>query len=319
MLRFFLLFLLLSFLLSPAPEIIEEKIALLLSPYSNLPFEDQEERRRAVVATIANSSPSRPQAGLEHADIVYEFLVEGGITRFLALFFQRYPERVGPIRSTRPYLLEKALEFDPIYLHIGGSNEAYALLQKIPLDNLDEIGVGSPYYYRCNERRAPDNLYIDLLRIPHLTIEDSAPKAASNLMFWDPTLQEDREMIEGREVAIHYWGGHTVNYIYQEEEGIYLRYHGSRPHLAEGGAHLLAHNLLILHIDTTVIDEAGRLHLDIFRGGPLLFFRDGLVIEGQWAKEEGETRYLTREGEALPLKAGRTWINVVPMSATILY
>lgn len=316
MLRFFLLFLLLSFLLSPAPEIEEEREVHILSPYSNLPLEDQIEMRRTVVATIANSFPARPQAGLEYADIVYEFLVEGGITRFLALFSQHYPERVGPIRSARPYLLEKALEFDPIYLHIGGSNEAYNLLSQIPLDNLDEIGSGSAYYYRCSERRAPYNLYIDLLHIPHLKVEN--PSSSPYLRFKDSIDREETHR-ESKEITIYYWGGHTVHYIYEEEEGVYLRYHGNQPHLTEEGTHLLTHNLLILHISTRVVDEGGRLHLDFTEGGPLLFFRDGTVIEGHWVKKEGETHYLDKEGEELLFKTGRTWVNAVPLSANISY
>lgn len=289
--------------------------APILSPYSGrLLMETSMER--PIMVVVENAAPARPQAGLEDAEIIYEFLVEGGITRLLALFFNHSPQKVGPIRSARPYLLMKALEYDPIFLHIGGSAAAYHLLSQVPLDNIDELGAGSSYYWRSNDRRPPYNLYTDLQHISHLTEEgQSTLEPFFHFQTSPPSLME-RESLE---ITIPYWGGYRVTYIYQEERGEYLRYCNTLPHYTQEGVHLKTHNLLILYISTRVLDEAGRLDLNLDEGGPLLFFRDGLALEGTWRREAGRTYYLDEEGEDLLFQRGITWINVVPMSTTIKY
>lgn len=289
----------------------------LLSPYSGLPILEVDQIKRPVMATVENSAPARPQAGLEEAEIVYEFLVEGGITRFLALYFNHFPEKVGPIRSARSYLLETALEFNPIYLHIGGSPESYALLGELSLTHLDEMGAGRTYFWRSSNRSAPFNLYTDLL---HISRSFSAePFLPPEPYFTFQNLRSPLEGLRSQEITVPYWGGYTVVYRFQEEAGNYGRYIGGAPHLMENGVQLTAHNVLILFTSTRVVDSAGRLQMDLQDGGPLLLFRDGMVFEGEWVKKDGLTHYLDREGEELFFKPGQTWINVVPMRTTINY
>lgn len=316
MLRFFLILsLLLPSFFSWAGGFWGEEI--ILSPYSGLPLSGEQSLNRPLMATVENSAPARPQAGLEHAEIVYEFLVEGGITRFLALYFCQFPEKVGPIRSARTYLLETALEFDPIYLHIGGSPESYTLLGKIPLFNLDEMGAGRIYYWRSQSRNPPFNLYTDLLYISQSISLEPAPPPEPYFSFQDfiPPLEGE----ESEEIAIHYWGGYTVSYRFQRDVGDYLRYSNGIPHVTEEGVHLQAQNILILFTPTRVVDAAGRLQMDLHGGGPLLLFRDGLFFEGEWVKEGKMTQYRDLQGRDLLFTRGQTWINVVPMSTSINY
>lgn len=311
MTRLFFLFFLISLIYNPFFGAGQELPKL--SPFSGLPL-GAEESRRPVVVTVENASPARPQAGLEYAELVYEFLVEGGITRFLALYYGDYPKKVGPIRSARPYLLEMASEFDPLYLHVGGSQEAYMLLRELKIHNLDELGPDRIYFFRISNRSPPYNLYTDLSLLKHLIEEGGSYDIPSWFSFGPSSSKGDQG-----EISINYWGGYTVSYTYLGEEGRYLRYLNGRPHLTEGGVHLGAHNLLIFFTPTRVLDEAGRLTMELQGKGPLLFFRDGFTIEGHWIKEEERTYYVDKEGAELIFSPGQTWINVVPMSTSINY
>ncbi len=94
------------------------------SPLSGI-YADEEKINRRVVAVMFDNHPkARWQAGLKDAEIVYEFPVEAPYTRYLGLFLINDPESIGPIRSSRPYFVTKVLEYDAVYVRVGGSEQA---------------------------------------------------------------------------------------------------------------------------------------------------------------------------------------------------
>ena len=93
--------------------------------------------RRPLVVMLDNLYSARPQAALSEADVIYEILAEGLITRYMAVFYGDLPELVGPIRSARPYFVEKALEYDPYIVHVGGSMEALSDIKKYKMADID--------------------------------------------------------------------------------------------------------------------------------------------------------------------------------------
>jgi len=114
--------------------------------------------KRAISASIENSPAARPQSGLDKAEIVYEFMLEGGITRFLAIFWPQVPEKIGPIRSARPALIETSEFYDALFLHAGASPRGFALLTVNDVLHLDQL-YKSQYFWRSSKRLAPHNLY----------------------------------------------------------------------------------------------------------------------------------------------------------------
>ncbi len=276
---------------------------------------------RPLAVVIENHPSSRPQTGLNEAERVYEFLVEGGLTRFLALYFSQVPAEIGPIRSLRSYMVETATGYDSRLLHIGASPLGYQYLSQLQVDHLDEIRRGS-YYWRDSERSRPHNLF---------TGKDSLPEGASEKHFAvlpagnpdnlkAPVSLAVREKTD--EVEIRYWGGYTVYYQYNEEERNYLRFLGnaSRPHLNTAGDQLTVRNIIVKYVPTRVIDDIGRLKMELDSQGELLFFQKGTVIPGYWLKNSGgETEYYNREGEPLEFLPGTTWIQVVPLNTEVNY
>ncbi|GAH19229.1 unnamed protein product, partial [marine sediment metagenome] len=119
---------------------------------------------RPLSIMVENSEGARPQSGLDKANIVYEVLAEGGITRFLAIFYDRDAEEVGPIRSARPYFVSKSLEHQAIYVHVGGSEEAYNFIKEEKIDDINEFVDFQPFW-RSKNRKPPHNLYTSTIKL----------------------------------------------------------------------------------------------------------------------------------------------------------
>ena len=115
---------------------------------------------RAVAVMINNHPAARPQSGLNKADIVYELLAEGDVTRFLAIFQSEQPENVGPVRSARNYYIELAKGFDSLYIAHGNSPDAKEMLDNGYIDDLNGIYYDGTLFKRASFRKAPHNSYI---------------------------------------------------------------------------------------------------------------------------------------------------------------
>ncbi|MBX6377348.1 MAG: DUF3048 domain-containing protein, partial [Clostridia bacterium] len=118
-----------------------------------------------LAVAVDNAPAARPPAGLRQADVIYEVLAEGGVTRFLAVFVTQGADRVGPVRSARPYLVDLAWAHGAPLAHAGGSPAALAALRRRPALDLDEIGRVGGAYWREPGRRAPHNLFTDTRRL----------------------------------------------------------------------------------------------------------------------------------------------------------
>ena len=127
-------------------------------PLTGLPAETPAADRPFAVI-VENSPSARPQSGLHLADIVYEVLAEGDITRFVAIFHSETAEEIGPVRSMRPYFVELGMAADAVLVHAGWSQEAMNLMAKHKWNHLDEVYGDHAYYWRDKSRKAPHNVY----------------------------------------------------------------------------------------------------------------------------------------------------------------
>ncbi len=272
-----------------------------------------------IMVMIENSPAARPQVGLEDASIVYEFLVEGGITRFLALFYETFPEKIGPVRSTRPYFIQTALEHDATLLHVGASAEGFHLLATSGISHIDQLSAGS-YFWRDKKRRAPHNVYTGKSNIQSYLNTLSFRSVDPFFTYKSVSFINQQNIKESNEIKIRYWGGYTVGFKYDSTKGDYLRFIDGVPHLMEGGKKIYADNILIQYADTSVKDDEGRLEMNLTGLGKALFFKNGYVFEGKWLKNKGERcLFLGEDGDEWQLNPGQTWIEVVPLSTKIYY
>lgn len=294
-----------------------EKNYSAVSPFSGRPI-SRNYYRRAVAASIENSPASRPQSGLREAEIIYEFMLEGGITRFLAIFWPDVPEKIGPIRSARPALVKTAQSYDALFLHAGASPHGFALLAVNDILHLDQI-YKSQYYWRSSKRAAPHNLYSGREPLKDYLSDLSEKEYPDQFDFLTASVLSDFEKAEN--ISIDYWGSYEVLYEYDSLENNYSRFLNNKdnPHLVESGEQLKAKNIIVQHAITSTKDDEGRQDIDLKSGGKMQLFRDGLVITGSWENNDGQITYLDADGNQIEINPGQTWIQVVPNGTEITY
>ncbi|MGE5653214.1 MAG: DUF3048 domain-containing protein [Bacillota bacterium] len=269
-----------------------------------------------VAATVENSPAARPQSGLQDADLVYEVMAEGGITRFLAFYHSGQPKRIGPVRSTRPYFAVLAKEWGAVLVHCGGDPKDLTPLADLAVPHIDEIPLGrNPAFTRTSDRPAPHNLYgtLETLRTlaGNLGLRVGEPKAP-----WSFT---DTFAAGPQQVTIPYAPDYSVTYQRVEGQG-YKRLINGQPHTdQETGQPLLAANVLFLYVPQYVGFADGGMVLEQVGTGKAAYLAAGQWLEGTWAKESltNPTKYLDAQKNPLKLFPGTTWIQIVAPTTQI--
>jgi len=302
---------------TPEEKQITENDYNAVSPFTGLPI-TKNYYKRAVAVSIENSPAARPQSGLNEAKLVYEFMLEGGITRFLAIFWPEVPEKIGPIRSARPALVKTAQSYDAVFLHAGASPDGFAILAVNDILHLDQL-YKSQYFWRSSKRSAPHNLYSGEEPLKNYLDNLAEKEYPEQFNFLTASVVSDFE--EAENISIDYWGPYKVLYEYISLENNYLRFLNSRdnPHLVENGDQLKAKNIIVQYVKTSTKDREGRQDIDLKSGGKMKLFRDGLVIKGSWENNDNQITYFNTAGEEIELNRGQTWIQVVPNSTEVTY
>lgn len=258
---------------------------------------------------IENSPDARPQAGLKDAGIVVEMIVEGGITRFLALFQETKPDHVGPVRSLRPPYIDFAMAFDAGIVHAGGSAEALAQVRSLGLKDLDH-GPHGAYFQRSSARYAPHNLYTSLDQMlalqqqkgytstfTPLARKKEAPSTAPNAKAVDMVLS-----------------GYLYNthWDYDAASNSYLRSQAGQPHMDErSGEQIKSKTVVALVMNH---HYAGIYSVYGTTGsGKAYVFQDGVATEATWSRAERKSQITLTDaaGAPLGLNPGQTWITLV--------
>ncbi|KAI7261013.1 hypothetical protein KC345_g9924 [Hortaea werneckii] len=274
---------------------------------------------RPLAVMINNAPAARPQSGVSEADILYEVLAEGGITRLIGIFQSHTGVvKIGPIRSIRPYLLDIGESYGGVTVHAGGSPAAYAILQKEKKEDMDEIGRAGAYFWRDKERKAPHNLYSNAAKL-----REGAEKLgyAENVEvpryeFTDPEYIPT-EGTDAPEFNVNFLlKSYTVGYKYNPGQRTYERWVNGKPHLdLNNGGAVGAANVIIMGSDHKVLDDVGRLQVDVELGGEALLFQRGVVIHGKWSRRPGDIiRFVKEDGKEALMYPGVTHILIVPNS-----
>jgi Protein of unknown function (DUF3048) N-terminal domain/Protein of unknown function (DUF3048) C-terminal domain len=280
---------------------------------------EQKPNHRVVAVMINNHPKARPQSGLHKADIVYEVLSEGDVTRFLALYQSEKPEKVGPVRSARDYYIELSKGYDALYICHGWSSEAKEVLESGEVDYLNGLFYDGTLFQRASFRKAPHNSYITFTNIEKgaqqqgFSLEDEI----ESLPFFTSELQGTL----AQEVNISYSGRSyaQVQYKYDKAQQKYVRYSGGKQTIDyDTEQPVLMDNVLIVEMKHTVVDEAGRRDIDLTSGGKGYLFQKGIVREVEWKNVDG--RILPYEnGIPIGFVPGKTWINIVPKLSIVHY
>lgn len=268
---------------------------------------------RAFGVMIENSRAARPQSGLYQADLVYEVLAEGTITRLLAFYHSEKPEIIGPVRSARDYYIHLNNGYGAIYASAGGSPQAFAMVDSGQVDYINGLVYDGRYLWRSSDRRAPHNMYTS-----YENLIKAAEHARHGLISPVPALSfhKDDKMIEG-EVAdiVNISYGSTANdvtYQYDHENKNYLRFVGGEQSLdLETNIPVTTNNIFIVEMKHRVIDNQGRRDINLNSGGAALLVQNGVFQYVEWKNVNGQILPF-KDGEKVNFLKGKTWINVVP-------
>lgn len=287
-------------------------------------LEKSETGKLPVAVVIDNFSESWPLAGINMAAVVYEAPVEADITRLLAVFNQDFlPDKIGPVRSARPYLAEWAEEYGSLFIHAGGSQD---FLEKIKTGeyqfyNLDEIGYNGVYFWRDDLRDKPHNLYIHGKSIEKL-IEDKRidnqlkPNFIPRQFNETPVLNETAANLI---VKINY--REPVVWQFDKASENYLRFQNGRSFVDENGVQTKTANLIVQKTEIRILDEIGHRFIETLGQGDALIFQNGALTQGIWRKSDktGQTVFYDLQGQEIKFLPGNVWVEIVSLDHQVLY
>ena len=310
------------------------------------------ESRRPLGVMIENHTDSRPQSGLSSADIVYEAVAEGGITRFLAVFYCKDATPVGPVRSARIYFLQTLQEYggNPLYAHVGGANapgpaDALGEIASLGWDHyndLNQFGVPFPYYYRDYERlpnvATEHTMYASTSKLwefaknkRKLTNVDEKGKAW-NADFVSWKFKDDQTPAPAgstNKISFYFWqqfADFNVEWNWDKLTQTYKRVNGGRPHLdKDTGGQITAKNVVIVLAKESVANdnyEKGQhLLYGITGQGDGYLFQNGKDAKVTWSKKTAKARmqFFDPSGQEVSFVRGQIWVEIVPQGNKITY
>ena len=314
----------------PTPEPTEDLTGKARSVFTGIYIDEEIASRRPVAVVINNYRRAIPQSGIGSADIHFEVLAEGDITRIVSVFQSESSENIGPVRSTRNYFTDFAFCSDAILVHHGGSPQGYESIRRFSLNNLDGMRLEGTTFWRDPERRANRGMEHSSMTAVSLIME-AAEKAGYRM-----ELSEDYTPMWNffTRFTIPY-GGHFSNrvvvpfsqsqrstFVYDFRTREYRRYQGDVPHIdEETGEQLTFTNILVQLTRIIVIDAVGRRQVDLVGSGNGYLITAGHYIPVTWRKEsiDSPTQWFDEQGNPLRLNRGRTWICVFSENGTVIF
>ncbi|HUD09716.1 MAG TPA: DUF3048 domain-containing protein [Patescibacteria group bacterium] len=324
-------------------------------PINGVLYSKQQEawwqKHRPLGVMIENHVDARPQSGLSGADVIYEAVAEGGITRFLAVFYCQDTGQVGPVRSARTYYIDFMSEYgdSPLYAHVGGANQpgpADALGQLdtygwTGYNDLNQFSIGFPTFWR------------DYGRLPNVATEHTMYSSVDKLLdfaktnrkltnvdengkAWDTkfvpyAFTDDASTSQrGTSQSIHleFWqsagSDYFVDWTYNPKTNLYARANGGKPHIdKDTGKQLTAKNVVVLEMvednanDGYVADD--HLLFENKGTGKAIIFKDGKRTNGTWEKDTRTSRTIVKDasGKQIQFDRGLIWFEVLPTDGVL--
>jgi hypothetical protein len=286
-----------------------------VAPLTGLPDPNVDARGRpALEVKVDNTPPARPQAGLDTADVVFEEVVEGEITRFLAIFNSTLPDTVGPIRSVRATDPNLAWPLGGVFAYSGGAAPNVELLRQAPVNAIDETGAGSAMF-RERGRGAPLNLFG---RPAELIAKGGQPVPPPTL-FRYLAGNEQSPGDPATAARIGFAAGFDPTYSYDAPSRTWKRSYGLTPFTSASGQQIAPANVVVQF--TNYEGGAGNPTAEgITVGeGDVWVFTDGKVVKGRWTRpaKEQPAKYVDAAGKTIKLLPGRTWVHLLPIGSAV--
>jgi hypothetical protein len=280
-----------------------------VAPLTGLPYPKRLLKdRSALTIKIDNTPEAMPQYGVNEADVVYEEIVEGGITRLAAIFNSQVPKVVGPVRSVRRTDREIVFPIGGIFAFSGGAEYAVRSIETAPVKLYDESNAGAAMF-RDPSREVPHNLFANAQL---LMAKDGKPRPPPALF----TYLSSGEKFRGPKVksfVVNFTGGYAASYAWDSKSKSWDRSLFGAPDVTAGGVRVSPTNVIVMSVNYVggvgVIDSYAQLigsgHVEVFSGGR--------VEHGTWSRPNLRHRaiYKNLQGKIINLNPGQTWVELL--------
>ncbi len=304
------------------------------SPLTGLEVTTEADTKAPVIGVMVENSPdARPQSALAESGVVFEAICEAGITRFLVLFQNEKPALIGPVRSVRPYYISWAAGFNASIAHVGGSDDALALIRNGQYRDLDQFSHAEAFW-RSNQRYAPHNVYTNYEKIsqlnnslgyttsnftafPRVPIKKETPKKPKTDKTDQVTSEATADITNTAYNINVSISGPLFNstYTYDQATKTYARSQAGAPHLDESGAQIKPSVVIAMHVNEyNSGDYKNHEIVETVGSGKAIVFQDGLATEATW-KKSGQFEQITftdKENKEILFNRGQVWIVALP-------
>lgn len=308
------------------------------------------EKRRPLNVMIENHEEARPQSGLSSADVVYETVAEGGITRFMAVFYcgaAAQEVTIGPVRSARIYFIDWASEYSdkPLYAHVGGANraglaDALGAISKYGWlsdgNDLNQFSIGFPAFWRDYERighpvATEHTMYSTTDKLWAVASERKLDAKDSSGKKWDASFMPWKFKDAGTagqvaSISFPFWANqskYAVKWAYDSTANVWKRENGSVAHTdLNNSKQIEVSNVVIQFVTEKSLGDPEKHMLYGTTGkGNAIIFTNGNVIKGTWQKDErtSRTKFMDSRGTEINFVPGQIWIEALPLGTQVTY
>ena len=296
---------------------VEEKLKII----------DLESNTRPYAVMINNINVARPlQSGLQDAYIVYEIIVEGGITRYMALFQDQSTTRIGSIRSARHYFLDYALENDAVYVHHGQSSQALSDFSRLGIDRIVVNNSTTGWRDRTLNVSSEHTLFTSIEKLNNGLSGIRTSREKEFLLDYSVKsldLSSKEETVVANNVSINYSNYITTSYQYDSVNKVYKRFvNGSVHKDYVTGNQFTTKNIITYQVNNYDLNDGsgkGRQGIENIGSGTGYYISEGYAVPIKWSKSsrDAQTKYTYNDGTEIKVNDGNTYIQIQPMGRNL--
>lgn len=306
----------------PTQDVVDGKVR---SRLTNEWVDPEKASKRPYAIMISNIKDASPQHGISQASILYEALVEGGITRCMGIFEDFNAEKIGSVRSARHYYVSLADEYDAIFVHYGESKYTEAKIKELGVDNLSGLtSIGSTVFFRDENVKAPHNAFASYNGIVAGTEKlklrtEYRDNMVSHYNFNNEDVIPTSD-INANKVTLGFSSSYSPYFEYDATTGEYKRFQFNKAHVDKAtGEQLSFKNIIVQFVKETTMDEQGRQDMEFGNAkGEGYYVSGGKAVKITWKKNEADKlmEYYDESGNKLSVNTGKTYIALFPDDKT---
>jgi len=288
-----------------------------IAPLTGLPDPGGVANHRPAITVKINNTDARPQAGIDQADVVYEEVVEGGITRLAAIFNSHAPDKVGPVRSVRRTDQSIVWPVGGVFVYSGGAQYALDSINTAPVKQLDETRAGSLMFRDpTDSSAAPYNLWAHVDKM--FAVEKHAPPVPPPPLFVYRDPRDDVAAPNLDSLHVGFSGGFDVTWTWDKQQQVWSRttHSPAAPSIDAAGVHISVPNVVVLFVQYQGGVGVEGSEAQLTGRGNALVFINGREVKGHWERPDKDhgAKLTDAAGKEIELTPGRTWVELPDVS-----